>query len=201
MSDELRAIGYDAVITFTWAGESDTPGAAAKQGPRLANVIRHASMIFPEGEPVDLHLIGHSEGNVVHSQALISLEASTTPQLAAGYVRATLLAGADKVSINSAAIRTPELIDEGAWAFGSQCIVVAIDPNWTDGHWEVFINGGRVSTGKDAVEWAQEVERRGAGGVTEVSVADPAVVADVDTPADYARLLAEWGVSGTSESV
>jgi cyclase len=80
-------------------------------------------------------------------------------------VRATLLAGADKVSINSAAIRTPELIDEGAWAFGSQCIVVAIDPKWTDGHWEVFINGGRVPTGKDAIEWAQEVERRGAGEI------------------------------------
>ncbi len=80
-------------------------------------------------------------------------------------VRATLLAGADKVSINSAAIRTPGLIDEGAWAFGSQCIVVAIDPKWTGGHWEVFINGGRVPTGKDAIAWAKEVEQRGAGEI------------------------------------
>ncbi len=80
-------------------------------------------------------------------------------------VRATLLAGADKVSINSAAIRTPTLIDEGAWAFGSQCIVIAIDPRWSDGHWEVFINGGRVPTGRDAVEWAKEVEDRGAGEI------------------------------------
>ncbi len=80
-------------------------------------------------------------------------------------IRATLLAGADKVSINSAAIKTPDLINEGAWAFGSQCIVVAMDPKWVDGHWEVFINGGRIPTGKDALEWAYEVEKRGAGEI------------------------------------
>lgn len=80
-------------------------------------------------------------------------------------IRATLLAGADKVSINSAAIRNPDLINQGAWAFGSQCIVVAIDPKWFDGKWEVFINGGRIPTGKDAVEWAREVESRGAGEI------------------------------------
>lgn len=80
-------------------------------------------------------------------------------------IRATLLAGADKVSINSAAIRNPELIEQGAWAFGSQCIVVAIDPKWVDGRWEVFINGGRIPTGLDAIDWAREVERRGAGEI------------------------------------
>src|SRR5664279_5418666 len=80
-------------------------------------------------------------------------------------VRATLLAGADKVSINSAAIRTPNLIDEGAWAFGSQCIFVAIDPKWTGDHWEVYINGGRIPTGIDALEWAREAEQRGAGEI------------------------------------
>ncbi len=80
-------------------------------------------------------------------------------------IRATLLAGADKVSINSAAIKNPDLINEGAWAFGSQCIVVAIDPKWVDGRWEVFINGGRVPTGKDAIDWAIEVEDRGAGEI------------------------------------
>lgn len=80
-------------------------------------------------------------------------------------IRATLLAGADKVSINSAAIRNPELINQGAWGFGSQCIVVAIDPKWQDDHWEVFINGGRVPTGKDAINWAKEVENRGAGEI------------------------------------
>jgi cyclase len=80
-------------------------------------------------------------------------------------IRSTLLAGADKVSINSAAIRNPDLISHGAWAFGSQCIVVAIDPKWTGDHYEVFINGGRVPTGMEAVAWAQEVERRGAGEI------------------------------------
>ncbi len=80
-------------------------------------------------------------------------------------IRNTLLAGADKVSINSAAIKTPNLINEGAWGFGSQCIVVAIDPKWLDGKWVVHINGGRVPTDKEAVAWAREVEDRGAGEI------------------------------------
>lgn len=80
-------------------------------------------------------------------------------------IRNTLLAGADKVSINSAAIKTPDLINEGAWGFGSQCIVVAIDPKWLDGKWVVHINGGRVPTDKVAVAWAREVEDRGAGEI------------------------------------
>lgn len=80
-------------------------------------------------------------------------------------IRETLLAGADKVSINSAAIKNPQLINDGAWAFGSQCIVVAIDPKLIDGKWVVHINGGRVPTEREAVEWAQEVEERGAGEI------------------------------------
>ncbi len=80
-------------------------------------------------------------------------------------MRSTLLAGADKISINSAAVRNPELIEQGAWAFGSQCIVVAIDPKLVDGSWIVHINGGRVSTGRDAVAWVKEVEARGAGEI------------------------------------
>jgi cyclase len=80
-------------------------------------------------------------------------------------IRATLLAGADKVSINSAAIRNPALINESAWAFGSQCIVVAIDPKRVDGKWVVHINGGRIPTDKEAVEWAREAEERGAGEI------------------------------------
>ncbi len=80
-------------------------------------------------------------------------------------IRATLLAGADKVSINSAAIKNPDLINQGAWGFGSQCMVVAIDPKLVDGRWEVFINGGRVPTGREAVAWAREVEDRGAGEI------------------------------------
>src|SRR5258708_9424377 len=61
-------------------------------------------------------------------------------------IRATFLAGADNSSLNSSAVRTPELITEGAKNFGSQCIVVAIDPKWGNGRWEVFINGGRGLT-------------------------------------------------------
>ncbi len=80
-------------------------------------------------------------------------------------IRATLLAGADKVSINSAAVRNPDLINQGAWGFGSQCIVVAIDPKRVNDEWIVHINGGRVPTEKRAVEWAQEVEARGAGEI------------------------------------
>lgn len=81
-------------------------------------------------------------------------------------MRAMLQAGADKVSINSAAIRNPELITAGAEAFGSQCIVVAIDARRVSNdppRWEVYTHGGRRSTGIDAVEWAQEAEARGAG--------------------------------------
>ncbi len=80
-------------------------------------------------------------------------------------IRATLLAGADKVSINSAAVRNPDLIGEGAEKFGSQCIVVAIDPKRIDGKWVVHINGGRISTELEAVAWAREVEERGAGEI------------------------------------
>ncbi|MEO8613355.1 MAG: imidazole glycerol phosphate synthase subunit HisF [Chloroflexota bacterium] len=80
-------------------------------------------------------------------------------------IRATLLAGADKVSINSSAVKTPDLINEGAWGFGSQCIVVAMDPKWIDGKWVVHINGGRIPTDKEAVAWAKEVEDRGAGEI------------------------------------
>jgi imidazole glycerol-phosphate synthase subunit HisF len=80
-------------------------------------------------------------------------------------IRETLLAGADKVSINSAAVKNPQLINDGAWAFGSQCIVVAIDPRRVDGEWIVHINGGRVPTELKAMDWAREVEERGAGEI------------------------------------
>jgi imidazole glycerol-phosphate synthase subunit HisF len=81
-------------------------------------------------------------------------------------VREMLLAGADKVSINTAAIREPALISRSADAFGVQCIVVAIDAKRTGtDYWTVFTHGGRNRTDLDAVEWAQEVERLGAGEI------------------------------------
>ncbi len=78
-------------------------------------------------------------------------------------MRDILRAGADKISINSAAVAHPKLIAAGARAFGSQCVVVAIDAKWQGDHWRVYTHGGRRATELDAVEWAVEAERRGAG--------------------------------------
>ena len=81
-------------------------------------------------------------------------------------MRTMLLAGADKVGINTAAIYQPELIDEGAKAFGDQCIVVAMDAKQEgDGKWGLYTHGGRKPVGKDVVEWAKEVYQRGAGEI------------------------------------
>lgn len=87
-----------------------------------------------------------------------------------------LRAGADKVSINTAAVQRPEVMTEGAWRFGAQCIVASIDAKrragGTDGSdgWEVYTHGGRKPTGLDAVEWAQECVRRGAGEILLTSI-------------------------------
>lgn len=79
---------------------------------------------------------------------------------------AILRAGADKVSVNSSALKNPQLIEEAAYKFGSQCVVCAIDARRTeDGHWTAYLNGGRIDTGRDAVEWAKEAVRRGAGEI------------------------------------
>ncbi len=80
--------------------------------------------------------------------------------------RKILSAGADKISVNSAALKRPELITEAAEKFGSQCVVVAIDAKRRNGGgFDVYLNGGRVNTGKDAVEWAKEAEKLGAGEI------------------------------------
>jgi imidazole glycerol-phosphate synthase subunit HisF len=80
-------------------------------------------------------------------------------------IYALLNVGCDKVSVNSAAIKRPELINEGAKRFGSQCIVTAIDVKKTGDVWHVYLNGGRVDTGLDALSWAKEVVDRGAGEI------------------------------------
>jgi len=83
-------------------------------------------------------------------------------------IRAMIAAGADKVSINSAAIADPSLLTRASAAFGSQAIVCAIDAKQVAGNpnkWEVYVSGGRKATGLDAVEWAQEAARRGAGEI------------------------------------
>lgn len=76
-----------------------------------------------------------------------------------------LSAGADKVSINSSAVRNPGLIDQIAAGFGNQFVVVAIDAQWKDGIWTVFVNGGRISTDKELFSWALEAQERGAGEI------------------------------------
>ncbi|HSI72144.1 MAG TPA: imidazole glycerol phosphate synthase subunit HisF [Fimbriimonas sp.] len=80
-------------------------------------------------------------------------------------IREALLAGADKVSLNTAAIKTPELLSEAASRFGSQCVVVAIDAKRVGDTWEVFTHGGRHSTGLNAIEWGARVSQLGAGEI------------------------------------
>lgn len=86
-------------------------------------------------------------------------------------VRALLRAGADKVSLNTAAVRDPSVLSRCADRFGTQCIVVSIDARRADGGWEVLVEGGRTRTGLDAVVWAEEAtQRRGAGEVLLTSI-------------------------------
>ncbi len=100
-------------------------------------------------------------------------------------MRRLLLAGADKVSVNSAAVRNPDLITEGALRFGSQCIVLAIDARRVSGpgeppRWEVYISGGRVPTGLDAVEWAVRGVEKGAGEILLTSMDADGTLAGYD---------------------
>jgi cyclase len=84
-------------------------------------------------------------------------------------MRKVLLAGADKISVNSPAVKNPDLIEAMAIRFGSQCVTVAVDAKRREsksgGEWEVYIHGGRVATGRDVLEWVREARRRGAGEI------------------------------------
>lgn len=82
------------------------------------------------------------------------------------HFRNLLNLGADKISVNSAAVKNPDLITDAALKFGRQCVVVAIDAKRNDkGNFDVYLNGGRINTGKDAIDWAIEAEKRGAGEI------------------------------------
>ncbi len=83
------------------------------------------------------------------------------------HVRQLLAAGADKVSLNTAAVQNPQLLTSGAESFGSQCIVLAVDAKWNEqmADWEVYTHGGRKPTGRSAIDWVAEGERRGAGEI------------------------------------
>src|SRR6202035_943755 len=84
--------------------------------------------------------------------------------------QAVLDAGADKVSVNSAAVARPELLDELAARFGAQCVVLAIDAKAQDGGWVAHVRGGRTETDRDAVAWAREGVERGAGEILLTSI-------------------------------
>lgn len=117
-----------------------------------------------DGRDLILHII-----EAVASQVFIPLTVGGGVRTVED-VRRLLNAGADKISVNSSAIANPDLVSEATGYYGSQCIVVAIDAKRTsaDGEpprWEVFTHGGRKATGMDAVEWAREVARRGAGEI------------------------------------
>jgi cyclase len=122
-------------------------------------------------------------------------EAVFMPLTVGGGIRTTeemhalLLAGADKVSVNSAAVKRPELLSEGAARFGAQCVVLAIDARRTDSHWEVYVNGGRVPTGLDAVEWASRGVDLGAGEILLTSMDADGTLAGFDL--DLTRTVAE----------
>ena len=102
-------------------------------------------------------------------------------------IRTLLRAGADKVSLNSAAVKRPELIAEGAKDFGSQCIVAAIDAKRkADGSWEVYTAGGQTATGLDVIEWAKETERLGAGEILLTSMDRDGTKSGYDLELTYA---------------
>ncbi|MDR1600467.1 MAG: imidazole glycerol phosphate synthase subunit HisF [Oscillospiraceae bacterium] len=94
--------------------------------------------------------------------------------------------GADKISVNSPAVRNPDLIEEAALKFGSQCVVVAMDVKRRGGGWTVYVDGGRVDTGRDALEWAVEAARRGAGEILLTSMDTDGARTGYDIPATRA---------------
>jgi cyclase len=105
-------------------------------------------------------------------------------------MREILLAGADKVSINTAAVKNPEILSAGAQRFGSQCVILAIDAKWTGaGRWEVYVNGGRTPTGVDALEWARQGVALGAGEILLTSMDADGTLAGYDL--DLTRAAAE----------
>ena len=104
-------------------------------------------------------------------------------------MRNLLLAGADKVSVNSAAVKRPELLSEGTARFGAQCIVLAIDARRNGASWEVYVNGGRAPTGMDAVEWAGRGVELGAGEILLTSMDADGTLAGYDL--DLTRIVSD----------
>ncbi len=153
--------------------------------------VAHAKFYDEEGadELVFLDITASSEARAI----LIGMvervaESIHIPFTVGGGIRTTedmreiLRAGADKISINTAALLQPELIDRGAEILGSQCIVVAIDARWNGASWEVFTHGGRKSANRDALEWAKEAQARGAGELLVTSMDKDGTRSGFDLP-------------------
>ena len=137
---------------------------------------------------LDIHAT-HENRDTMHDLATRTAEHCFMPLTVGGGVRtvedvrALLLAGADKVSFNSAAVADPDVVARAAERFGSQCIVVAIDAKSTEANkWEIFTHGGRRATGIDAVEFAQSVEANGAGEILLTSMDRDGTRAGFDIP-------------------
>jgi len=163
----------------------DVRGGRVVKGTRFVN-------LRDVGDPVELAARYEAEGadEIVFLDIAASIEERGTlldvarrtaerlfiPLTIGGGVRSAadvaqvLRAGADKVAINSAAVRNPEVLTEAAAMFGAQCVVSSIDAKMTDGTWRVYTHGGRTATERDAVEWARECERLGAGEILLTSV-------------------------------
>ncbi|WP_062307900.1 imidazole glycerol phosphate synthase subunit HisF [Alicyclobacillus sendaiensis] len=125
-------------------------------------------------ELVLLDISASSEGRLAMLRVVEQVAARVNVPLTVGGgvstvedVRRLLLSGADKVSMNTGAYRNHRLIEESAWRFGEQCVVVAIDARWSEslGRYEVMLQGGKVGTGTDAVEWAKRAAQLGAGEI------------------------------------
>ncbi|MDD3726329.1 MAG: imidazole glycerol phosphate synthase subunit HisF, partial [Candidatus Ratteibacteria bacterium] len=142
--------------------------------------VEHASFYSKEGadEIVFLDISATIEGRKTMVDVVKKVsEVVFIPMAVGGGIKSVdgieelLKAGADKVSINTAAVRTPELIKEGAKKFGSQCIIVAIDAKKiSDGRWDVYVESGKTPTGIDVVDWAKKVQELGAGEILLTSI-------------------------------
>ncbi|VEP12256.1 Imidazole glycerol phosphate synthase subunit HisF [Hyella patelloides LEGE 07179] len=141
----------------------------------------------------------HEDRNIILDVVYNTAEQVFIPLTVGGGIQSTedikklLRAGADKVSINSAAVRNPDLINRGADRFGRQCIVVAIDArrrnDSSNPGWDVFVRGGRENTGLDAITWAKEVTKRGAGELLVTSMDADGTQAGYDL--ELTRTIAE----------
>jgi imidazole glycerol-phosphate synthase subunit HisF len=163
----------------------DVQGGRVVKGTRFVNLrdvgdpVALATRYEREGADeivfLDISASAEERGTLLHV-ARRTAEQLFVPLTLGGGIRTAedvgraLRAGADKVSVNSAAIQRPEVLTEAADRFGSQCVVASIDAKHDGDTWRVFVKGGREATGIDAVEWASECVRRGAGEILLTSI-------------------------------